>query len=81
MIEPLKYLIQPVAYERDVETGRVIREMPGETITVFSADQAMTAILEFERQVERIQEQKEATNASDPGDNARNQLRQPGLPR
>jgi len=55
MIEPLKYLIQPVAYERDDETGRVLREMPGETVVVFSAEQAVSAIDQFEAQLVELQ--------------------------
>lgn len=48
MIEPLKYLLQPVAYERDNETGRVLREIPAETVVVYSAEQAAAAIEKFE---------------------------------
>lgn len=55
MIEPLKYLIQPVAYERDDESGRVLRELPGETIVVFSAEQAASAIEQFEANLVELQ--------------------------
>lgn len=54
MIEPLKYLIQPVAYERDDETGRVLRELPGETVTVYSAEQAAEAIEQFEQKLSAL---------------------------
>ena len=59
-VEPLKYLLQPVAYERDDETGRVIREIPGQVVTVYTADQAAQAVLEFEAALQQIQE--EASN-------------------
>jgi hypothetical protein len=54
MIEPLKYLLTPVAYERDDETGRVLREMPGETVTVYSAEQAKEAIEQFEAKLSEL---------------------------
>ena len=54
MIEPLKYLLQPVAYERDDETGRVVREVPGQVLTVFSAEQAAEAVTLFERQLQEL---------------------------
>lgn len=53
-IEPLKFLIQPVAYERDDETGRVLREMPGQVVTVFSAEQAAEAVTLFERELREL---------------------------
>lgn len=46
-IEPLKFLLQPVAYERDDETGRVVREIPAQVFTVFSAEEAAFAVNEF----------------------------------
>jgi hypothetical protein len=49
MIEPLKYLLQAVAYERDAETGRVLREIPSETLIVYTADQAAQTIMLFEQ--------------------------------
>lgn len=51
-IEPFKYLLQPVALERDPETGRIVRELPGETLAVYSAAQAAEVIAEFETQLE-----------------------------
>lgn len=48
MIEPFKYLLQPVAYERG-DDGRVIREIAGEPLVVFNAEQAAQAIMMFEQ--------------------------------
>jgi hypothetical protein len=48
-VEPFKYLLQPVALERDEETGRVLREIPGQPVTVFSAEACMEAAELFER--------------------------------
>jgi hypothetical protein len=56
LIEPLKYLIQPIAYERDDETGRVLREMPGQVVTVFTAEDAARAVTEFEAALQQLQE-------------------------
>jgi hypothetical protein len=56
LIEPLKYLIQPIAYERDDETGRVLREMPGPVVTVFTAEDAARAVTEFEAALQQLQE-------------------------
>jgi hypothetical protein len=50
MIEPFKYIIQPVAIERD-DGGRVTREIPGEMVSVYNAEQAVEAITEFEQQL------------------------------
>lgn len=47
MIEPFKYLIQPVAIERS-EEGVIVREIPAETIAVYSLEQATQAIETFE---------------------------------
>lgn len=74
MIEPFKYLIQPVAIERD-DTGRVTREMPGEVFNVFSAAQAAEAIVEFEAQIEKLNE--EAQDAGDGSNGAQHRVRQP----
>jgi Ser/Thr protein kinase RdoA (MazF antagonist) len=54
MIEPLRYLIQPIAYERDDETGRVIREIPGQVVTVYTANQAADAVMEFENALKQL---------------------------
>lgn len=53
-VEPFKYLIQPVALERG-EDGKVLRERPAEVISVYSADQAVQAITEFEQQILELQ--------------------------
>ena len=53
LIEPFKYLIQPVAIERD-ETGRVIAERAGEVVTVFTAEDAARAVTEFEATLAQI---------------------------
>jgi hypothetical protein len=47
VIERLKFLLQPVAIERD-DDGKIVREMPAEVITVYSAEQAALAVTEFE---------------------------------
>lgn len=47
-VEPFKYLIQPVAVERG-DDGRVLREVPAEVIAVYNQDQAVEAILGFEK--------------------------------
>lgn len=52
-IEPFKYLVQPVAVERD-DNGRVVREMPAEVVSVYSAEQAVQAITEFESTLEEM---------------------------
>lgn len=53
MIEPFKYLLQPVALERN-GTGRVVREVPGETLSVYSADEAADAIRKFEQALQEV---------------------------
>jgi hypothetical protein len=82
MIEPLKYLLQPIAYERDDETGRVLREIPGQVITVYTANQAADAVMEFEAALKTLTQQtEEVTDASHRNGGASDQLRQPGLSR
>jgi hypothetical protein len=76
MIEPFKYLIQPVALERD-EGGQIKREVPGEVISVYSVAQAMEAITEFETLIEQ---QREGIYASGDSNGEPNQLRQPIMP-
>ena len=75
MIEPMKYLIQPVAVERDPDTGRITREIPGEVITVYNAAQAAEAIVEFEAQLERLN-QEGGQDASSGSNGVADQLRQ-----
>jgi hypothetical protein len=76
-VEPFKYLLQPVAVERDDKTGRIIREMPGEVIAVFSASQAVEAIAEFEKQIVQLTERNE--NGSRADNEVEDQVRQSGL--
>jgi hypothetical protein len=47
MLEPFKYLIQPVAIDRD-QDGNIIREVAGETVAVYSLQQATALIERFE---------------------------------
>jgi len=51
-LEPLKYLIQSVAIERDGD--RIVAERVAQVVTVFNAEQAVQAIHEFEQQIEQI---------------------------
>jgi hypothetical protein len=78
MIEPFKYLIQPVAIERD-ENGRILREIPGEILSVYSATQAETAIKEFETQLDQLNEQG-GKDAGDRNGGVGDHVRQPELP-
>ena len=55
-VEPFKYLIQPVAIERDESSGRVTREIPGEVLTVFTAEDAQRAVTEFEATLAQLTE-------------------------
>jgi hypothetical protein len=47
MIEPFKYLIQPVALERDPD-GHIVREVSAEPVAVYSLEQAVALIERFE---------------------------------
>lgn len=49
-VEPFKYLLQPVALERN-GSGRVVQEIPASVLTVYSAEQAADAIRAFEEQI------------------------------
>jgi hypothetical protein len=62
VIEPFKYLIQPVAIERG-EDGRIVREVPGETVSVYSAEQALQLVEQFEAQ---LVEHAASTNGTGP---------------
>lgn len=55
MIEPFKYLLQPVALERN-GTGRVLREVPAEIVIVYNAEQAAEAIANFEAEIVKFNE-------------------------
>jgi hypothetical protein len=68
MIEPFKYLVQPVALERDGTTGRAVRELPGSTVTVYDAEQAAQAIVEFELQLGQLQQEEEVVTDADRAD-------------
>jgi hypothetical protein len=56
MIEPFKYLIQPVAVERG-EDGRIVREIIGETVSVYNIDKAVELIREFEEQINNLEQE------------------------
>jgi hypothetical protein len=55
-VEPFKYLIQPVAIERDEESGRITREVPGEVLVVFCAEDAERAVTGFEAALKQLTE-------------------------
>lgn len=61
MIEPFKYLLQPVALERDPDTGRAVREMPGQVLTVYDAAEAADAIARFELELAALIEHEGST--------------------
>lgn len=79
MIEAYKWLIQPIAIERDDETGRVTRELPGQVVTVFTADDAARAVTEFEAAIQQLQEG--ASDASNGDGRVADHLRQPNMSR
>lgn len=81
MLEPLKYLIQCVAIERDPLTQRVVREVPAETISVFSAEEAHEKITQFEHELRNLNEREEDENAGSGGNGTAHHLRQPDLSR
>jgi len=53
MFEPLKYLIQPVALERD-EHGKIVGERVAQTQQVFSAAELASVIEDFEAEIEKL---------------------------
>lgn len=59
MIEPFKYVITPVAIERD-DDGKVLREIVGEAASAYSLTQATELIKSFEQQIVAAQNGKEA---------------------
>jgi hypothetical protein len=75
-IEPFKYMIQPVAIERD-DAGQVRREIPGEVLNVYSLAQAMEAITAFEQQLKQMTEGSD--NGSSSNNNDGSDVRQPEL--
>lgn len=50
-VRPFKYLLQAVAIEVDDDTGKLVREVYSETVTVYDAEQAAKAITEIEEQI------------------------------
>jgi hypothetical protein len=56
-IEPFKYLVQPVAIERD-QDGHITREVAGETVAVYSLEQATALIERFELELAARTEEK-----------------------
>jgi len=75
-IEPFKYLIQPVAVERD-ETGRIVRELPGEVATVYGVAEAIACVEQFERAISEMDGGE--MNGSRPRVGDKDQLRQSEL--
>jgi hypothetical protein len=57
-VEPFKYLLQPVAVERDDETGRIVKEHPAQVVTVFTAEDAARAVVEFEKALVEMTQQQ-----------------------
>jgi hypothetical protein len=54
MIEPFKYMIQPIAIERDAD-GNIVREIPAEIVSAYSLAQAAELIGKFEEQLKASQ--------------------------
>lgn len=75
-VEPFKYMIQPVAIERD-DAGQIRREIPGEVVSVYSLTQAIEAITMFEEQLKQMTQRSD--NGSNPNDSDRSDVRQPEL--
>jgi hypothetical protein len=59
-LEPFKYLVQPVAIERD-DNGRIAREVPGETLNFYEIAAIPEALRQFEQQLATMQNGEEAT--------------------
>ena len=86
MLEVLKFLIQPVAIERDAN-GKIIREVPGEVISIFDPAKAAEAMQGFEMQIRNLNQQSnqqqppQGGNANGIGGSNSNQdnLRQPEM--
>jgi hypothetical protein len=72
LIEPFKYLIQPVAIERD-ESGRITGEKPAQVLVVYSAAEAVTAIEQFEQELHRLNEEGRPHEPDQHKDNGRAQ--------
>jgi len=81
-LEPLKYLIQPVAIERDTDTGRIVREVPAETMTVYSVEEAAALIVKFESDIGEFNSREGGgENAGDGNNGVAHSVRQPDLSR
>jgi len=85
MLEVLKFLIQPVAIERDAN-GKIIREVPGDVISIFDPAKAEEAMRGFEMQIRNLnsqqpQQQPQGGDANGIGGSNSNQdnLRQPQM--
>jgi len=78
MLETLKYLIQPVAIERD-ENGRILREVPGETKSAYSLEQIQQLVAEFEQAI--VNANQGGEDAGQRSNGVADQLRQPSVPR
>jgi len=64
MLEPFKYLLQPVALERD-QDGQIIREVPGETMHLYTLEQLAGAVEQWETQLGRLNmEQADGSNVA-----------------
>jgi len=79
MLEVLKYLIQPVVFERDAD-GKIVREIPGETQSAYSLDQLVEMVHTFQLQVANHNAQGGGENAGQSGNGATHRLRQSELP-
>jgi len=62
MIEPYKYLLQPVAIERD-QDGRIVAERVAQVITVFNAEEAARAVIEFEASLAQMTASEDGNQA------------------
>jgi hypothetical protein len=56
-LEPFKYIVQPVALERD-EDGKVVREVPAEPVSAYSVEQVLELVRAFEDQLTASQNGK-----------------------
>lgn len=63
MLEPLKYIVQCVALERD-EHGKIVGERPTQAQPAYSYDEIQRIVSEFQQEIERLNEQ--GTNGAAP---------------
>jgi len=66
VIEPFKYLIQPVALERD-EHGRVIAERIAQPVTAYNLTQVTKVVYDFEQEIERLNQEGAQHGGQDNG--------------